>query len=131
MIRIDSRPSRSNNMMMCAQVQLCGAYLYPGVPNITFVIKETDCDYGQFEMFFCKTLEKSSANRLVAGKKISFPPWLVRLFILDREGPETGISGDKDAFDEGLSKEKSCHCWELLGAVPHTLSKKHDVTVPH
>ncbi len=120
LIKIDSGPGRSNNHLMCARLRSRGAYLFPGVPNTTAVSQETDRAYGPFKTAFRQNLTTLSADRLAAGKKVSFPPWLVGLFVFGGCDPETGIDGYIDAFNFAFSREKCLRAWELVGAVPPT-----------
>ncbi len=129
LIKIDSGPGRSNNQMMCARLRNRGAYLFPGVPNTTSVSQETDRGYGPFKTAFRKNLSTLSADRMVAGKKVSFPPWLVGLFVFGGCDPETGIDGYEDAFNFAFSREKCLRAWELVGAIPPTRACLNDPKV--
>ncbi len=106
--------------MMFAQLCNCGARLFLGVPNTTTVSLERDCGYGLFKTAFHQNLVTLSADRMAAGKKVLFPPWLVGLFVFSGCNPETGIQGCLDALNFAFSCEKCLQAWELVGAMPLT-----------
>ncbi len=66
---------------------------------------------------------------MAAGKKVSFPPWLVGLFVFDGCNPKTGIQGYHDAFSFAFSCEKCLQAWKFVGAVPLTCACLKDPKV--
>ncbi len=62
---------------------------------------------------------KLSADKMAAGKKVLFPPWLVGLFIFVGHDPKTGIQGYINVINFAFSCEM-CLQGELVGAVPLT-----------
>ncbi len=66
---------------------------------------------------------------MAAGKKVSFPPWMVGLFVFGGRDPETGIQGYIDSFNFAFSCEKCLQAWELVGAVPPTHACLKDLKV--
>ena len=66
---------------------------------------------------------------MAAGKKVSFPPWLVGLFVFSGHDPETGIQGYIDSFNFAFFCEKCLRAWELVGAVPPTCACLKDPKV--
>jgi hypothetical protein len=56
LIKVDSGPGRLNALLLCTCC-LLGYVLYPGVPNTTAVLQETDRNYGPFKTAFRDILD--------------------------------------------------------------------------
>ncbi len=62
LIKFDSGPSQSNNVVMCARLRNLWLYLYSKVLNITSVSQETDCGYGNYKTVSSNNIVKLSVN---------------------------------------------------------------------
>ncbi len=66
-MKCDSGPGRLN-LELLADLQLDGFILFPGVPNTTVVMQETDQNYGLFKTQYCKNLDAVVDERLKQGE---------------------------------------------------------------
>ena len=128
LIKIDSGPGCTNPELL-ACLRTLGFVLYPGVPNTTAVLQETDQCYGLFKSIFRENLDNVSSDRKKNNKQVSFPPNLVGLFVFGGTDPETKISGYRNAFSIAFSKDKCLHSWKRVGAAPLTMACLHSEQV--
>jgi hypothetical protein len=66
-LKCDSGPGRPN-LDLLADLRSDGFILFPGVPNTTAVLQETDQNYGPFKTQYCKNLDAVVDERLKKGK---------------------------------------------------------------
>ncbi len=62
--KVNSRPGQLN-MELLVKLWLMGFHLYPGVPNTTAIMQETDHNYGPFKTAFYQNLGTSSMQGLI------------------------------------------------------------------
>ena len=104
-------------MTLLAYLCYHGFILYPGVPNTTAVMQETDQSYGPFQSAVRTNLQLIIDERIAADKPKSLSPWIVGLNVFGGEDPETGLIVGS-AFQRGFSHEQNVKAWEKVGAVP-------------
>jgi hypothetical protein len=119
-IKCDSGPGRLNPTLL-AYLRFHGFILYPGVPNTTAVIQETDQSYGPFQTAVRTNLQLIIDEHIAADKARSLAPWMIGLVVFGGEDPETGLIVGS-AFLKGFSTLHNIKAWEKVGAVP--LSRK-------
>ena len=119
MVKVDSGPGRLN-VSLLAQLRERGWYLYPGVPNTTAVLQETDRNYGPFKTQFRKNLETIVDVRLAAKESVSLQPWLVGMIVFGGTDFVTGYELTDCAFTRGFSKIACLNAWAKVGAAPLT-----------
>ena len=103
-LKVDSGPGRLNDQLLC-KLYLLGFIIYPGVPNITDVSQDMDCNYGPFKTAFHHILDVVVKNRITANKSISLPPWIVGLVVFSLTDPEPKKAVDRYAFEYIFNKE--------------------------
>ncbi len=80
MLKVDSGPGRLQPTLL-STLWLIGAYQYPGMPNTTAVMQETDQNYGPFKTTFRSNLDFLTQQRLQASKPCNLQPWLIGLIV--------------------------------------------------
>ena len=104
-IKCDSGPGRLNTTLL-AYLRYHGFILYPGVPNTTAVMQETDQSYGLFQSAVRTNLQLIIDERIAADKPKSLLPWIVGLVVFGGEDPETGLIVGS-AFQRGFSTSRT------------------------
>ncbi len=97
-----------------------GFILYPGVPNTTHVMQETDRNYGPFKTKFMSNLDTIVSERIAAGKSLSLQPKLVRLPVFGGEDLEMGCMIPMGAFQARFLQERCLNAWAKIGAATST-----------
>ncbi len=116
---MDSGLGRSN-LDLLVRLKLLGFVLYPGVPNTTHVMQETDRNYGPFKNKFVSNLDIMVSEQIMAQKSLSLQPKLVGLPVFGEEDSETGCMIPVGAFQAGFSRERCLDAWAKIGAATST-----------
>ena len=116
-IKVDSGTGHLN-MNLIARLCNLGFYLYPSVPNLTAVTQETDQNYGTFKSIFRQNLVSITNDCIAHNKPVSFPPFIVGLFVFGGTDPETNCNDYKNAFEIAFSKTNNLCSWRKVGAAP-------------
>jgi hypothetical protein len=109
-LKVDSGPSRCN-IGLILFLQNLGFILYPGVPNTTAVMQETDRNYGPFKTQFRTNLHKLSDYRLDFEDKVLLQPMILGLLVFGGTDPVTKEEIPVSAFERGFSNEMCLHAW--------------------
>jgi hypothetical protein len=117
-LKCDSGPGRMN-LELLVDLRSDGFILFPGVPNTTAIMQETDQNYGPFKTHYCKNLDAVVDARLKQGKTTSLAPWQVGLIVYGGTNLETDLIMNL-AFDAGFSRDACKNAWEEVGAAPLT-----------
>ncbi len=117
-LKCDSGPGRLNSDLL-ADLRSDGFILFPGVPNTTAVMQETDQNYAPFKTQYCKNLDAVVDEQLKQGKSTSLAPWQVGLIVYGGTDLETGLIV-KSAFDAGFSRDACRNAWDKVGTAPLT-----------
>jgi len=119
-IECDSGPGRLNPDLL-AYLRYHRFLLYPGIPNTTAVLQETDQSFGPFQSAIRTNLQLLIDKRICKDVPRTLSPWVVGLGVFGGYDPETGLIV-ASAFEKGFSKAQNIHAWEQVGAV--VLSRK-------
>ena len=117
-LKCDSGPGRLN-LDLLADLRTSGFILFPGVPNTTAVMQETDQNYGPFKTKYCKNLDAVVDARIRLGKPTTIPTWQVGLIVFGGVDQEMDVTIES-AFEQGFSRVNCRRAWEKVGAAPLT-----------
>ncbi len=117
--KVNSWPGQLN-MELLAKLWLMGFYHYPGVPNTTAIMQETDHNYDPFKTAFHQNLGDIINARIDMDLSTSIQPWMVGMIVFGRTDQETGFTLEKCAFTAGFSKKACLNAWKKIGAAPLT-----------
>ncbi len=99
-LKCDSGPVRLKEKLL-AMLQYHGFILYPGVPNTTAVLQETDQNYGPFQGQFRDNLQVVVDERINQDKVVNLAPWVVGLIV---------FGGTDVEVDKGPTIESAFQC---------------------
>jgi hypothetical protein len=119
-IKCDSSPGRLNPDLL-VYLRYHGFLLYPGVPNTTAVLRETDQSFGPFKSAVRTNLQFLVDEQIREDAPWTLSSWIIGLVVFGGCDPETELIV-ASAFEKGFSKAQNIRAWEQVGAFP--LSRK-------
>jgi hypothetical protein len=119
-IKCDSGPGRLNPDLL-VYLRYHGFLLYPGVPNTTAVLRETDQSFGPFKSAVRTNLQFLVDEQIREDAPWTLSLWIIGLVVFGGCDPETELIV-ASAFEKGFSKAQNIRAWEQVGAFP--LSRK-------
>ncbi len=115
LLKVDSGLSWMN-IRLLSKLQTFGFMLYPGVPNMTHVIQETDQCSGSFKTQFTIKVDNLLDARLKKEKSVSLQPKLVRLPVFGGLDSKSEFNIEVAAFQQGFNRDMCVSAWEKVGA---------------
>jgi hypothetical protein len=119
LLKVDSGPDR-NGRDLLNKAQFRGVYLFPGLPNATFVQQETDINYGPFKSVLRSNLKKNATACFLALKSMKLGLFTFGLIVYGGVCPISNVVC-KNAVDSTFNVKSNLHSWAEVGAIPFTM----------
>ena len=102
--------------------------MFPGCPNTTSVMHETDVNYGPFKMGIRNNLDEISTARFSQQKELTMGPHYVGLLVFGGVDPVSEIMCE-NAFEKGFSIEANEASWAKIGVAVKGSSPESAATI--
>ena len=112
----------SLNKTLLAQLRNLGSILYPGGPNMTAMIQQTERNYEPFKTQLRNNLDLVLTQRLAKQVSLSVQPWLYGIIMFLVSDPETGYFVKTSVFEFVLSRAHCKNALANIGAAPLTMA---------